>query len=267
MAQDKAKAADGKAAPAADKAAKEPSDKQKAQQERMKACNDKAKAGDKKGDERKKFMSSCLKGEDDAASPKQKAQQDKMKSCNKEAGEKNMKGEVLHPGGSHHPSPHLQQPVAAPIVYNNNPVEKFQTIEEWKRQEKRIAELERELELLKITTDLKTTLNENKEPEKNVYLSFAENVLPSVLPIVDKFFALKEREIVLRENQPAPVPTIIRQKPKMVVPNPGEPGYNEYLELFDKMSDLECENELNRLQKIGHPAYNDLITRFYEGEN
>ena len=41
-------------------AKKEPSAKQKAQQERMKDCN--AKAGDKKGDERKKFMSSCLRG-------------------------------------------------------------------------------------------------------------------------------------------------------------------------------------------------------------
>ena len=30
------------------------------QQERMKACNDKA--TDKKGDDRKKFMSACLKG-------------------------------------------------------------------------------------------------------------------------------------------------------------------------------------------------------------
>ena len=108
-----APAAEKKAAPAAEKAKKEPSEKQKAQQERMKGCNDKA--ADKKGDERKKFMSSCLKGEDDGASDKQKAQQNKMSSCNKEAGEKNMKGEVLHPGGSHHPSPHLQQPVAAPL--------------------------------------------------------------------------------------------------------------------------------------------------------
>ena len=50
------------AALAQDKAKKEPTEKQKAQQERMKACNDKA--GDKKmkGDERKSFMSACLKG-------------------------------------------------------------------------------------------------------------------------------------------------------------------------------------------------------------
>jgi hypothetical protein len=70
-------------AQAQDKAKKEPSEKQKAQQERMKDCN--AKMGDKKGDERKAAMSSCLKGEDAGASDKQKAQQQKMKDCNKKA--------------------------------------------------------------------------------------------------------------------------------------------------------------------------------------
>ena len=62
---------------------KEPSEKQKAQQERMKACN--AKMGDKKGEERKKAMSSCLKGEMPGASAKQQAQQNRMKECNKQA--------------------------------------------------------------------------------------------------------------------------------------------------------------------------------------
>jgi hypothetical protein len=71
------------AAQAQDKAKKEPSEKQKAQQERMKDCN--ARMGDKKGEERKKAMSSCLKGEDPGASDKQKAQQQKMKDCNKKA--------------------------------------------------------------------------------------------------------------------------------------------------------------------------------------
>ena len=91
LAQDKAKADDKKAVPAAEKSKKEPTAKQKAQQERMKACNDKA--VDKKGGERKKFMSSCLKGEDAGASDKQKAQQGKMKSCNKDAAGKKLKGD------------------------------------------------------------------------------------------------------------------------------------------------------------------------------
>ena len=44
-----------------------------AQQERMKACN--KEAGEKKGDDRKKFMSTCL-------SDKKKASDNKMAACN-----------------------------------------------------------------------------------------------------------------------------------------------------------------------------------------
>ena len=68
---------------------KEPSAAQKKQQERMKGCN--AKAEGKKGDERKKFMSECLK--DPGPSTAQKAQQDRMKDCNKQAADKKMKGD------------------------------------------------------------------------------------------------------------------------------------------------------------------------------
>ena len=75
---------------------KAPTEAQKKQQERMSACN--KQAGDKKlkGDERKKFMNTCLKGQEKAASgasAKQKAQQDRMGECNKQASLKNMKGE------------------------------------------------------------------------------------------------------------------------------------------------------------------------------
>jgi predicted phage terminase large subunit-like protein len=64
---------------------------QKKQQELMKACNEKA--ADKKGDERKKFMSTCLKGDESGPSAKQKAQQDRMAACNKQAGDKKLAGD------------------------------------------------------------------------------------------------------------------------------------------------------------------------------
>ena len=50
-----------------------------AQQNKMATCN--KDAGDKKGDERKAFMKSCL-------SAKPVTQQSKMKTCNVEAGDK-----------------------------------------------------------------------------------------------------------------------------------------------------------------------------------
>jgi hypothetical protein len=52
---------DEKKASTKKEAPKEPTAKQKAQQERMKACNEQASDKKLKGDDRKKFMSSCLK--------------------------------------------------------------------------------------------------------------------------------------------------------------------------------------------------------------
>jgi len=54
------------------------------QQQKMKDCN--AKAADKKGDERKAFMSACLSGKD--APPAKMTQQEKMKACNTKAADK-----------------------------------------------------------------------------------------------------------------------------------------------------------------------------------
>jgi hypothetical protein len=67
---------------------KEPSAAQKKQQERMKSCNERAGLQKLEGDARKKFMSSCLKGEE-----KGSVQQDRMAACNKQAGEKKLKGD------------------------------------------------------------------------------------------------------------------------------------------------------------------------------
>ena len=69
------------AAHAADPAASAPVGKQ---QNKMVECN--KDAGDKKGDERKAFMKTCL-------SDKKKAQQEKMKSCNADPKAKTLKGD------------------------------------------------------------------------------------------------------------------------------------------------------------------------------
>lgn len=63
-----------------------------AQQQRMIDCNHQATG--KKGDERKAFMSSCLKGHASAspAAPADTAQHAKMKSCNADAKTKALKG-------------------------------------------------------------------------------------------------------------------------------------------------------------------------------
>ena len=60
-----------------------------AQQERMTTCNAEAKTKTLSGNDRKAFMSTCLKSNPAAAS----TQQEKMKICNKNATEKTLKGD------------------------------------------------------------------------------------------------------------------------------------------------------------------------------
>ncbi|NYT62571.1 hypothetical protein H0A66_09640 [Alcaligenaceae bacterium] len=62
-----------------------------AQQERMTTCNKEATG--KKGDERKAFMSSCLKGEAPAPEKELSASQQRMKTCNADAKTKGLAGD------------------------------------------------------------------------------------------------------------------------------------------------------------------------------
>jgi hypothetical protein len=62
----------------------------------MAACNKEAGEKALKGDERKKFMSECLKGKAPDAAKGAAAPEEKltpMATCNKAAGEKNLKGD------------------------------------------------------------------------------------------------------------------------------------------------------------------------------
>lgn len=79
-----AQAQDKAAAPAAPKA-------ETAQQSKMGACN--TQAADKKGDERKAFMKSCLSNKPVAATNGKTTQQEKMKTCNADAKTKALKGD------------------------------------------------------------------------------------------------------------------------------------------------------------------------------
>jgi hypothetical protein len=73
---------------------KQPSAAQQAQQQKMTDCNKQASDKQLKGDDRKKFMSTCLSGSSTAATTsKPMTQQEKMTDCNKQASAKGLKGD------------------------------------------------------------------------------------------------------------------------------------------------------------------------------
>lgn len=72
---------------------KVPSAAQSAQRQKMTDCNQQATGQSLKGDERKIFMSHCLKAET-KPDKKMTEQQNKMKNCNADAGKKQLKGDA-----------------------------------------------------------------------------------------------------------------------------------------------------------------------------
>ena len=73
---------------------KQPSAAQAAQQQKMTDCNAQAKTKNLSGDERKKFMSSCLSAGSTTAAAPANSQQQKMKDCNAQATAKALKGDA-----------------------------------------------------------------------------------------------------------------------------------------------------------------------------
>jgi hypothetical protein len=63
------------------------------QQQKMGACNTEAASKSLKGDERKTFMSNCLKKDASATGKTLTPQQQKMSTCSKEASSKSLKGD------------------------------------------------------------------------------------------------------------------------------------------------------------------------------
>ncbi len=75
-------------------AMKAPSPAQAAQRQKMTDCNQQATTQSLKGDERKTFMSHCLKAETKSSDKAMTPQQNKMKTCNADAATKNLKGDA-----------------------------------------------------------------------------------------------------------------------------------------------------------------------------
>ena len=61
-----------------------------AEQQKMKDCNRTASDRQMKGDERREFMSQCLRKD---GGNELTAQQERMKTCNRQAGDKDLKGD------------------------------------------------------------------------------------------------------------------------------------------------------------------------------
>lgn len=161
-----------------------------------------------------------------------------------------------------------EQPVqAAPLILQPTQLEKFQTIDEWKKQEKTINDLQQEIAMLKLKEQFATLKEPEPEPV-NPMVGFAQNILPIFTPLMEKYFDLKEREIKIKENQTINKKPVIKKIVKKFRPLPGvnDPNLPEYIKHFDTLSDGDAETELNFVATQNPDLYNYLNETFYPDE-
>lgn len=165
------------------------------------------------------------------------------------------------------PTPSIIQ-IPAPVAQ----LEKFQTLDEWKRQEAKIKELEAELERLKLEVSFNNKLAEIQQPEpENPILGFAQNILPLFQPVVEQYMNLKEREISLKEKQTAAQPVtpqkftkVVKKHPFRPVPGVDSIDFNKYLEFIDGLTDEQMNVELLHVQQNKPEVFEWLQNNYLE---
>jgi hypothetical protein len=152
--------------------------------------------------------------------------------------------------------------IISPQVPNQNNLEKFQTLQEWKRQEQEISELKNKIALMEMERNFNGVEEEQEEP-KNSILGFAENILPTFMPIIDKYLSLREREVKVNEQkvQKPMYKKVVKFRP---IPNITDPNFSAYEAYFSKLSDQAASEEMNFLETNNKPIYDYLNRKYYE---
>jgi DNA gyrase/topoisomerase IV subunit A len=155
--------------------------------------------------------------------------------------------------------------IISPPVQNINNLEKFQTLQEWKRQEQEISELKNKIALMEMERNFNGVEEEQEEP-KNSILGFAENILPTFMPIIDKYLSLREREVKVNEQKvhKPMYKKVVKFRP---IPNITDPNFSAYEAYFSKLSDQAASEEMNFLETNNKPIFDFLNRKYYEESN
>jgi hypothetical protein len=155
--------------------------------------------------------------------------------------------------------------IISPPVQNINNLEKFQTLQEWKRQEQEISELKNKIALMEMEKNFNGVEEEQEEP-KNAILGFAENILPTFMPILDKYLSLREREVQVNEQkvQKPMYKKVVKFRP---IPNLTDPNFSAYEAYFSKLSDQAASEEMNFLETNNKTIFDFLNRKYYEESN
>jgi hypothetical protein len=160
----------------------------------------------------------------------------------------------------------------SPIFYQQNQqLEKFQTLDAYKMQMEKIAQLEKELELIKMENMYRNQLNE--KPIDSPMKSFSENIMPMFLPLLDKFLDNQKltKEIQLSESQKKNLVSNqnsnLKKIPFRPVPKVDTELWESYLDYIENLNTENFDKECLYLEKFSPSEYKIIYDTFLAEDN
>jgi hypothetical protein len=103
-------------------------------------------------------------------------------------------------------------------------------------------------------------LSEPREPEKNVFQGFAENILPTFIPLFEKYLDVRQLEA---QNKIA-TPQLSEQKTNTTqqLPAVGSAQYNRMIDRLGELSDDEFNTRINYLAAIDQNYADTVLNEF-----
>jgi hypothetical protein len=157
----------------------------------------------------------------------------------------------------------------SPIFYQNSQqLEKFQTLDAYKMQMEKIAELQKEIELMKMESMYKSQLNE--KPADDPMKSFSTNIMPMFMPLLEKYMENQtiKNQIKLNESgnkqrsvQKQPVKTGFRP-----IPDIYSDRWESYLDYLENLNTQDFETEIKYLQNYKPDHYKVIYDIFLNEE-
>lgn len=124
--------------------------------------------------------------------------------------------------------------------------------------------------LLGEITKVQTQMSE--EPEQPMWQEWVDNTLPSIMPVVDRYMAMEERKLLIKENEQRYKYNGGRQQEKRItqqeelnVPEPGTPEFESFMDWIEGLEDEQYNSVMIYLSQK-NPAVYELAYNEFEGE-
>lgn len=130
-----------------------------------------------------------------------------------------------------------------------------------------------EAEIVRLQAELtssKTQLSENEAPN---WQTWADNTLPTLMPIVDRWMGIKETELKLKANEQRKVngngqhqSKKIPQQQQIQIPDPSTPEFEQFLDWMEKLPDEQYHSVMLYLNEQRPDIY-EICYNEFEGED